>query len=319
MNESKKKLFAAGYMFAVSCLALTAASFAWFEVSRTPQVDELGLEVMTDLSLELAPDIGGRPGEWQPTLDLARELEGIGPLKPVTYINTVGRRGLYAPGYRLDGRPSWDSAKLLNDQVNGSVRNRNTDAYYVAYDFWVRANHADCTVALAKSMVAEDGSIGRGTYLIGAAEDGAPVASETAIRLGFRINEVDSSGRVGAEERFIIYEPNADRHVHGDVGIIPTESVEGIQYYTPQDYFIQQASFYSGRADAYARVTPGNFQTQDLDMFDIYSGEMKKITLYIWLEGQDIDCDNSSVDVDLHGNIQFETKNITNRRGIIAR
>ena len=54
----------------------------------------------------------------------------------------------------------------------------------------------------------------------------------------------------------------------------------------------------------------GEFTT-DTSLFSLPSGGMVRIELYIWLEGQDVDCTNAMNGAQLIANIQFtgETRN----------
>ena len=49
----------------------------------------------------------------------------------------------------------------------------------------------------------------------------------------------------------------------------------------------------------------GSFDSDPV-LFSLEAGEMAKIDLYIWLEGQDVDCTNQIKDAQILANIQME-------------
>lgn len=52
--------------------------------------------------------------------------------------------------------------------------------------------------------------------------------------------------------------------------------------------------------------TPGEFVTAK-ELFEIEAGQTLRIDLYIWIEGQDVDCYGLPEDAKLLANIQFES------------
>ena len=328
--NKKVKIYITFVGLVAAAVTIITASVAWLSISRTPIVSDLGLTVLTENRLEIAPDENGSPGEWNVVLDLSTILENVAPLKTVTY--SQSRNAFYAMSYGLDGRAA-GATVALTDAKNANVRGNGntsgtTDGYYIAIPFWLRAP-STATICLSEAKEVEKGRAGSGTYVIGnPVWNGSAVTHEnggngleTAIRLGFRCQTTDKKGNPKGDSKFIVYEPNADTHVDGKTGYEPTQSIDGGKSLISDSNLIWQTT------SIWNETTPvlsdqvlykmGEFKT-DTELFKITPDTLQKITLYVWLEGQDVDCVNaaSAYPTSILANIQFTPKENDNSTGI---
>ena len=275
------------YMLIVLLSLFSVASYTWFTLSRTPKVNNMNVYITSGRGLELATSPGA--DNWQTQLDIydAEELadyRGEGTPKPSLRQTTWSdsEECFYGPIYGYDGRLmtvlSWFPLTDVVDKVTA-------DSYYIKATIYARSGQPT-DVSLAQPMaVNESGIQGAGCYLVGDPNTGR--GPETAIRIGMRMTYVDSSGDALSERSpMIIYEPNYDYHVDGSTGDIPTYSVHNLtELLVDEDRLIQQSFSKSSKE-------PGEFQTNPV-LFSLKPGEIVKIELYIWLEGQDVDCSNA--------------------------
>ena len=324
------KLYLSFVGFALATIAIISASVAWMAISRTPIVSDLGLTVLTENRLEIAPDENGSPGEWDVVLDLSTILENVAPLKTVTY--SQSRDAFYAMSYGLDGRAA-EATVALTDAQNANVSSNGnasgtTDGYYIAIPFWLRAPSA-ATVCLSEAKAVDEDHAGTGTYVIGnpvwngstVSHDNGGNGLETALRLGFRCQTTDLKGNPTGDSRFIMYEPNCDTHVDGSTGYESTPSIDGGDSLISENNLIRQTT------SSWNETTPvlssevlykmGDFQSST-ELFKVSSTTMQKVTLYVWLEGQDVDCTNApaAYPTSILANIQFTTNEQDNSTGI---
>ena len=320
-NQKKGKLHKKGKLlfpvlsWVLAAVTLVTASYAWISISRTPIVSDLQLNVITDNRLELAMDNNGVPGEWDVVLDMSTVLNDIEPLRTTTYSNRDGR--FYAMRYGIDGRPDVAN-EPLTDERNANVKaNASTGGYYIAVTFWMRSQ-TTADVALSEAKEVEEGRSGSGTYVIGTPVWDSGTLShtnggkglETAVRIGFKCQTTDKEGNLLGEERFVIYEPNADIHIVEPDGYIKTASINGSDSLIPEGNLIWQT------ASSWRETAPvlndqviyqlGTFRTEPY-LFQVTTETMQKITMYIWIEGQDVDCMNAAAGTytSLLANIQF--------------
>ena len=301
------------YVLVILLSLLTVASYTWFSLSRTPRVSDMYLFINSDSGLELSAD--PLAAEWKLQLDFRDLTPETSPLRPVTWSEAQGI--FIAAAYGPDGR-QLDQSRWhpLSDENNA---NRN-DAfgYYIKTTFFARSGQTE-TVFLSPAVEVDEGIDGSGTYVIGTPVwDGEAVlhndggmGAECAIRIGIRITPVDLAGQPNGEpETFYIYEPSSDRHVDGSTGYLPTPSIDGSGTLIDGERLIlQTASEWSEAYPVQRNVVIhqlGEFETET-ELFSIQSGEMKRIDLYVWLEGQDVDCTNQIQGAQIMASVQFDT------------
>jgi hypothetical protein len=145
---------------------------------------------------------------------------------------------------------------------------------------------------------------GSGTFVIGKPiwndetiqHDNGGKGTELAMRVGFLIRKTDLNGNPKeAPPVFYIYEPNCDTHKTGSTGYVNTPSIDGTDSLIREENLIQQTTNMWKESDPVEQNvvirSPGEFTTET-KLFEIKPGELAEITIYIWLEGQDIDCTN---------------------------
>lgn len=277
------------YMLLVLMLMTTVASYSWFSMSRIPQVNQMNLYITSGSGLELSESPGAEV--WKNQLDIYNTVElkpfqdpGVRKpsLKQTSWSDSEGC--FYGPVYGYDGRLtkviSWFP---LNDQDHANHTGINS--YYMKATFYARSGQ-NTDVRLAEPMSRDqEGNPGAGSYVIGY-PDNTGKGPEVAVRLGMRMTRVDLSGDP-LEDRgpMFIYEPNIDRHADGVTqGYVPTYSIhEPEKTLVDEDRLILQNFTFAG-------VT-GEF-VENPALFTVRPGEIMRIELYIWLEGQDVDCSN---------------------------
>lgn len=304
----RQKLLLLLWLLLILFSLLTVASYTWFSISTTPRVSDLYMFISTKTGLEIAKEIDG---EWGPQLDFREMEDTTAPLRPVTWSEKNQR--FYAAIYGLDGRltGNWEP---LSDERNA---NKNTsDGYYVKTTLYARTGQ-DVTVSLSSAVEVDEGINGAGTYLIGTpvwnAEEvlhnNGGQGAETAMRIGIRVTYVDETGEpTGEPELFYIYEPNSDLHIDGSEGYTATPSIDATANLIGEDRLIRQTASTWTEAYPVQRdvqiYSLGDFTT-DTELFSLKASQMVKIDLYVWLEGQDIDCTNQINDAQILANIQF--------------
>ena len=167
-------------------------------------------------------------------------------------------------------------------------------------------------------MEVDKGKDGAGTYVIGTPvwnvekieHDNGGKGAENAVRMAFRITYVDEEGTAieDKEPLFYLYEPNCDVHLDGYDGYLETPSIDGGDSLVPEEQMILQTASTWYEAYPVQRSVVirkmGEFTT-DTELFTLLPGQIVKIQMYIWLEGQDIDCNNQIQAAQIFANVQF--------------
>lgn len=311
MTSKKKRILQSLfrlYSLIIIFALLVAATYTWLTISRTPKVSDLYLYANTPVGMELSADPGA--AEWKRQLDYGDLLDVHTVLRPVTWSEEFQR--FYAATYGPDGRQiNW---RQMADEYNA---NKDTlDGYYVKVSYYARTDQ-DVTVSLSPAVEVDEGVKGSGTYLIGFPEwDDETVShynagnnAECAVRIGFRFTPVSASGAaLGSTSEFIIYEPNSDAHPMYGFHYDPTPSIDGTETLVPEERLILQTDSVWTEANPVQRNVVmhrlGEFTT-DPELFFLKSGEIMRIDMYIWLEGQDKDCEAIYQKAKIMASIQF--------------
>ena len=278
-------------------LLLVAATYTWFSISKTPRVNAMDLYVTTPAGLQIALNYDSPDEEWGQAVQFADMVTETAPLKPCTWSDRDGR--FYAAVYGADGRMTGDWTPL-SDEINANVKTGS--GYYTMGTIYARSDSA-VKVSLSEAVTMEDGTRSAGTYLIGTPvwngdtvlHDNGGSGAEYAVRIGLRITPVDQAGEAAGDTVFYIYEPNSDAHANGGTGYLATPNINGGPELVPAERLITQTT------SSWTEVSPvqqnvtfrtmGQF-TSPTELFSLEKGQMVRIDLYIWLEGQDVDCTN---------------------------
>lgn len=311
----KRSMRIMSYFYAVLILLslFSVATYTWFSISRTPEVSDMALYVNTPSGLELAAD--PLADQWTRHLNFSDLVGTDVKLRPVTWSDNEKR--FYAATYGIDGRMTniWEP---LDDSRNANQNNAN--GYYLMGTVYARCDQ-NVTVSLSPAVEIEEGLQGSGTFVIGEPIWNADEirhynggqGAELSIRIGFLIQKTDLNGQPLQEESvFYIYEPNNDRHIDGSVGYVDTASIDMTPSLVSRDRLIGQTMNQWMEADPVEKNvvvrTLGEFTT-DADLFTLTPKELAKVTIYVWLEGQDVDCTNViGQEAHILASIQFATE-----------
>ena len=307
------------YVLIILMSLLTVASYTWFSLSRTPRVSDMNMYINVPTGMEISADPLAE--EWKKQLDFRDLVDVTTPLRPVTWSNR--NQQFYAAGYGIDGRLlDLEMWQPLTDERHANKD--NLDGYYIKATFFARTDAA-VNVTLSPAVEVDEGINGSGTYVIGTplwnaqqvVHNNGGLGAENAVRIGIRITPVDQAGvPKGNQSEFFIYEPNTDAHSdayreeHADevMDYIATPSIDGEDHLIDEDHLIRQTASTWTEAYPVQRTAVirqlGEFEKLPT-LFSMKAGEKVMIDLYIWLEGQDVDCTNEIKDAQIVASIQF--------------
>lgn len=309
--KSKAYILLYFYLILILLILLTTATYTWFARSKMNRVSNLSIYVNTPVGMEIAlsPD-----GEWGQQLNWIDMVSETSPLRPVTWSDKDQR--FYAAVYGIDGRLTgqWQP---LSDERNAN--RDNYEGYYCIATFYGRTDER-VNVSLAPAVAMDGGVSGSGTYLIGkplwnsdtVSHDNGGDGAENAVRVGIKITRLNQDGTpTDALPEFFIYEPNCNSHADGSRGYVSTPSIDGTETLIDADHLITQTATTWTESDPVENGvqvhTFGEF-TSDVKLFTMEQDEMVMIQLYVWLEGQDMDCNNSIEAAQIMANIQFKAE-----------
>lgn len=329
------------YMLFILLSLFVGVSYTWFTLSRNPRVSNMNVYITSAPGLEFSVD----KEEWVLQLDFWDIVNAEAPLneerekpvlRPVTW--SEENQCFYAAAYGVDGRlKNYRDWHVLTDERNANKQ--NIENYYIKATFFVRSGQP-ADVTLSPAVEVNEGVDGSGTYvrgvpiwnpgyyviekdrygnekevLVGYGHDNGGQGAENAIRLGFKLTSLIKDEETGEykenpekEKDFLIFEPNCDYHADGSWGYVPTESMDGTETLVDPEKLILQTATTWTEADPIEKGVVIHTLGELIDpqtLFSISTNEIIQIELYVWLEGQDMDCLNQSRDAQIQANLQF--------------
>lgn len=314
MNEQKKSprgkyLFIYLIMILILMTMMVTATYTWFSISRTPRVSDIGLYINAPVGLVISKAPQGEP--WVNQLDFRDLVSETAPLRPVTW--SEKDQHFYAAQYGADGRQTGQWIPL-SDEINAN--RDDVYGYYIKVTFYATTD-TSVKVKLTDAVEMEEGVSGSGTYLIGTPvwdsenimhSDGGNGA-QNAMRIGLKFTPMADGKEQQDASVFYIYEPNCDTHVEEQTGYVSTPSIDGAASLVPEDRLIRQTTSTWTEANIVERDVVvkdmGDF-VSDTGLIDVKAQQIVKVDMYVWLEGQDVDCNNRiGHEAKIMANIQF--------------
>lgn len=304
--RKKRYLVFYAYLALILLILTTAATYAWFSLTSNPRVSNLSFYISSAQGMEISIDpVSG----WSQRVTYEDVFGEAYELRPVTYSQNLG--GFFGMAYNYDGTVSNVAFPL----IEGIHSNSKTNNYYCVGTIYARTG-MQTSVSLAPALELNDTNDVAGTYLMGKPQWNESAlrhvdlgqGAENAIRIAIEVIRLQPNLEPSGETEFFIYEPNADRHNDGSVGYLPTPSIDGTISLIDQDRIITQSASLWMENTIVERdkliYQMGDFD-KDPMLFTMRADEIVKIKIYIWLEGQDVDCTSLISNAHIIANIQF--------------
>lgn len=323
-KNKQRKMLLSILMLLVTASVFTASSVAWFTVNKTVTVDTINVNVATSNGLQISTDAIN----WK-TVITNEDILGAystygasinqlpsGDLEPVSSVGGIDTSTGYMKMFL--GQTDSDESGVYTLTATQSIETRTTDSntggYYVAFDLFLQSTSAQTLYlkASGSSVTAGDNDSGiqnaaRVAFLVEGVADAGDSSSAQALK--------------GATEA-IIWEPNYDTHTatgaansYSLYGVTLTSGSGNAQqtYYGVNQAFSDAIALSSTPTDTnyLETVSPGiatiTDYTSDQELIELSAG-ITKIRVYMWIEGQDVDCEDYASGGSINYNLQFTTE-----------
>lgn len=309
-------------------LLLISATYAWFTANQTVTISTLDVNIEAKNGLQISTDAV----TWKSIISkediTTNAYSGHAnqvptSLEPVSTVGEIdsstGYMKMYYGSVTADETDGLDklSATLETSEVAGS------SGKYIAFDVFLKVD-TDTDIQLTSSS----GVSAKGT------DKGIKQASRVAFCVqgtkpaGTKATDItslkDATSFLSGEGKSVyIWEPNANLHEAAavshaksnyNIDITTTGTDTAVKYYgikspISADSPIALANTYTA-SDYFAKVSPDyvtNGEMVDTDVFTLSAG-ITKVRIYMWIEGQDVDCENTASGTDISFDIQFQVK-----------
>ncbi len=313
MQNTRRMLAVTTWIIILSFVALTVATYAWMSIATFYKISDVELNVITENALEIAKDENGQAGEWGKFIAGDDIVADDAILRPVTW--SAEDAAFYSPTYGVDGRIIGYAKHLIttNDipaPFVDEAEEEKGEGYLIAIDLWMRTGASKITTYLSGPDTVQGQMKGDGTFVIGIPtwnetdirHESGGKGAENAIRIAFKTYDYyDITGALYEKGSFYIYEPNTQEDEI-------TNGINGMPLHGDGELIRQYPSGILENApvlrDTYTYMQ-GEFIEKDTHMFDLLANIPRKVTVYIWLEGQDSACRNAISEGRLLINLQI--------------
>lgn len=185
-HQLRKKLIPAVAMLTASAVMLTTATYAWFTMNRSAQVEGLQMSATTSSSLEISlGELGSVTNPAQDSTTWTRKIavsdfyKEIGKLKPASSatgnaLYHVDETGVYAGGTKVaddtdvEAVKTNNTAKLTAGKATGKIAQLTGDqdcGYFIDVPMWIRSSNKTastvyCTVSIVDGENADTTATG---------------------------------------------------------------------------------------------------------------------------------------------------------------
>lgn len=323
-RKKSKKIFIAILMILFTGVILTASTYAWFTANKTVTVSEIDVNVTTSEGLQISADAV----KWKTVISndditgvtydgstnqLPGQTASIKPTSTVGEIDTAtGFMKMFVGDVTSDATGNYILTATQSIETKST-----TTGDFVVFDLFFQTNAAATVYLTSNSTV---GSVGTATGIQNASRVGFVVQGHAAAGTdAATIRALKSDGTVPA----VIWEPNNDVHTAAavkhafDVYEISTQQTGApkLAYKGVKKDISKTANIplNSAETEYFADVTP-NISTTVAGIpkekyervFDLEAG-VTKVRIYMWVEGQDVDCEDNASGGSVAYNLQFST------------
>ena len=299
---------------------LMVSTYAWFTANQTVTISTLDVNVQTSNGLQISADAIN----WKTILQKA-DITGASAtytssvnqvpdeMQPVSSAGIVDTDTGYMDMYfgTVDALDDGTGYSLASDK---EVDTRGAEGRYIAFDIFLRVDQTTPVyLTTASNIITKEG----------AADKGLQNAARVAFIDEGNIADVgDSTGaqalKGGATS--IIWEPNYD--VHTAAGVANAKEIYGLDTTTTGATQLSYQGIKAEFADTegvtlkntntfsqyFQTVTPTISTVKDFDtqqtLLNLKAG-ITKVRIYMWVEGQDVDCENNASGTDISFNVQI--------------
>lgn len=303
----------------LSFILLITTTYAWFSANRVVSIESLDVHVQADGGIEVSTDATN----WKQVItvsDIQNASQNYGgAVNQIPYrIYPVSTGGTITNGYLnlykgdATNSGSTDFILVTNKSTETSSFGENSEGTFIVFDLFFKLNEAKTLYLSSNSTVEYTGDKTNGI--------------ENATRVAF-LNEGSASGTSAAQSlrgasEAIIWEPNYDTHTEYGVqharetyGITTSQTGGSLLSYDGVISDISESNkvlVQNANANTYPNYfkrvnvkayTPKN-NSNNVELLTL-SPTITKVRIYMWIEGQDVDCENNASYGDIKFNLEF--------------
>lgn len=304
---------------------LTTSTYAWFTSNETVAVNTITVNIAAQNGIQVSTD-GTNWKSIIQTTDITSAINSYATavnqlpqsLEPVSSALTVTDAGKMEMFY---GQVAANDAGDWYLSANKSVEANGTSGKFIAFDLFIKSDTTSNFYMTPNSKVStadEDDKGIKNASRVAYVVLGNTAADDT-------VANIQALGTTGAasspvylwEPNYDVHKTNAIAHARDTYGLTITEGpnaervdYDGIMADVPVDTVKVGEANATKHATQFKAVTSNYLTTAAnanyTQIFGITAG-ITKVRIYMWVEGQDVDCENSASGGNINYDLQFTT------------
>lgn len=328
-TERKKRLFSA-FLLILSIVALTGGTYAWFTNNQSISNDDISIGVKPGSVLKISTD--ATPNSWKDTIVLDDIINA-------DYTYGVTRYNNYPTMYRPVSSAGYVNSNGFGEFFLGHISKKITGGYKISAEAVTEQDGSegyllsfDLYFKTGSNQVLNlDARNSRIRYKHQETDRNTTEGIENAVRMAFiyQGSIVDESNvhniqalHGDSTSAIKIWEPNDD--VHNTSAIAAAKefynltindgdvvSYEGVKAAIPENLGISLGVPNSTYFESLGTKLISTHKTaaDEISLFNINDG-VSKVRVYLWIEGQDVDCENEVSGTSFEIDLVFNSTNI---------
>lgn len=322
-KRKKRKVFLSFLMILFCGVVLSTSTYAWFTANTTVTVEDITVNVATSSGIQISvdainwktlitnSDITGASATYAAAVNqLPASTNSINPVSTVKALDSNGFLTFYAGQIEASTATATLGQNIL--VANLSPQTNGVSGDYVAFDIFLSTTQSTQVYFTSNTKVTASGTSS---------------GIENAARVAFIVEGNASAGTAVADIQALkttsvgnitIWEPNYDAHTatgiannnsvySGQNGVtLPASATSGaaqLTYYGVKAPIAAANNVLLASTDStyFTQVTPtfattkaGGIPTTDYQDWITLQAGVTKVRVYMWVEGQDVDCENNA-------------------------
>lgn len=294
----KRAFISAIAMLIVSAIVLTSATYAWFSMAKRVEVESMELNVTSPEGIQISANTSAFTTKL--TVD---EIKGVASSRFTAYEgNTNNIPETVKPSssvFTTNGAlPQFFDGSINDEGKMNTSKRADVGSGFVAFDLFVKVKKAT-TVKFGSSTVTCEGNPELPTAMRIALVNCGTVAEKsdaTVIKNALPTND---------NKKKVVYEVDAANHTAaaaalGASGIMNTYPVSAAVSNLNTD------STYKNIISAYTKVIEATVATSASQATIAVAAGITRVRVYMWMEGNDVDCANDVAGATLNFNLVLE-------------
>lgn len=317
---------------------LSTATYAWFTANKVVSINNIDVEVEAQNGIQISTN----GTTWKAAVTNSDILSGyagsvnqlpkvLEPVSTAGTINSDGRLEMFYGDVKANGDSFYLTTTLEEDAaetvLDSDSENFRKTGKYLAFDVFFKVN-ADTPVYLtttsgvtSNNLDSTDAPIKNASRVafvtLGHADDGAELTTIQGL------NDSDAHSLLIWEPNYNTHTKAAINHAKDTYGMDITEDhaklpYDGVKAEISSDENVKVGDANADKyADFFGAVTT-NVATKAGTGFDAYEQlftleeGITKVRIYVWVEGQDVDCENNASGGDLRISLELSSKSSAN-------